>query len=126
MDAELVVQQFCAAVSRRDLAELMAFFREDAVYHNMPMAPVQGREAIAATLEQFVGPATFAEFEVLALVSKGNLVLTERVDRFEIFGNRIELPVMGAFDIADDGRIRAWRDYFDMQQFMRQLQPSQT
>jgi len=51
----------------------------------------------------------------------GNTVLTERIDRFTIGGKRVELPVMGAFEVASDGKICAWRDYFDMQQFMKQL-----
>jgi hypothetical protein len=32
----------------------------------------------------------------------------------------IALPVVGVFEI-DNGRIRAWRDYFDMGQFRRHL-----
>jgi limonene-1,2-epoxide hydrolase len=42
------------------------------------------------------------------------------VDRF-IFGDRaLSIPVMGAFEIRD-GKISAWRDYFDMASFTRQL-----
>ena len=47
-------------------------------------------------------------------------MLTERVDRFVFGGKHIELPVMGAFEIDREGRIQAWRDYFDLQQFMKQ------
>ena len=32
----------------------------------------------------------------------------------------IELPVMGTFE-GVDGKIAAWRDYFDLNQFMSQL-----
>ncbi len=28
---------------------------------------------------------------------------------------------MGAFEVTSAGKIRAWRDYFDMQQFMTQM-----
>ncbi|HWM52333.1 MAG TPA: limonene-1,2-epoxide hydrolase family protein, partial [Thermoplasmata archaeon] len=31
-----------------------------------------------------------------------------------------ELPVMGTFEVSD-GKIRAWRDYFDMNQFTRRM-----
>jgi limonene-1,2-epoxide hydrolase len=47
-------------------------------------------------------------------------VLTERVDVFEAPGKRIELPVMGAFEVRD-GRIAAWRDYFDLQTLVNRL-----
>jgi limonene-1,2-epoxide hydrolase len=33
---------------------LHRFFSNDAVYHNIPMEPVQGREAIEATLADFM------------------------------------------------------------------------
>lgn len=119
---ESVVRDFCAAFSRRDIQEILGFFAEDAVYHNMPIAPVKGRAAIEAVLKQFVGPATTsAEFEVHNLAVSGRVVLTERVDRFSIDGKDVALPVMGSFEVDDAGRIRAWRDYFDMNQFTKQL-----
>jgi limonene-1,2-epoxide hydrolase len=118
---EDVVRAFCAAVARRDVSELGAFFTDDAVYHNIPVAPVQGREAIESTLAQFIAPATMAEFEIRALAVSGDAVLTERVDRFELGGKRVDIPVMGAFEVTPAGKIRAWRDYFDMAQFTSQL-----
>jgi limonene-1,2-epoxide hydrolase len=121
MNPETVVRDFCNAVPRRDVEELVGFFTDDAVYHNIPIAPVSGREAIAATLHQFLDPATDAEFEVLALAVSGATVLTERVDRFTVNGKQIELPVMGSFEVNADGKITAWRDYFDMAQFTKQM-----
>ena len=121
MNPEDVVRKFCAAVVRRDVKELAGFFTDDAVYHNIPLAPVVGRDAIEATLAQFVTPASSAEFEMTALAVSGDKVLTERVDRFEIGGKKVAIPVMGTFEVDPDGRIRAWRDYFDMQQFTNQM-----
>lgn len=121
MTPESVIRDFCRVVERRDVDALLAFFTDDAVYHNIPLAPLSGREAIAGTLAQFITPASHVEFEVTALATTGSTVLTERVDRFVIGGKRIELPVMGAFDVTAEGKIRAWRDYFDMQQFTSQL-----
>ena len=121
MKPEDVVRKFCQAVERADVHELAAFFTEDAVYHNIPLAPVNGRAAIETTLAQFITPGARVEFELKGLAVRDALVLTERVDRFEIAGKKIELAVMGAFEVTPDGRISAWRDYFDMQQFMKQM-----
>lgn len=121
MKPETVVRDFCNAIPRRDVEELVGFFSDNAVYHNIPIAPVSGREAIAATLHQFLDPATDAEFEVLALATTGSTVLTERVDRFTVNGKKIELPVMGTFEVDAEGKISAWRDYFDMAQFTKQM-----
>ena len=121
MDPEKIVRQFCEAVEQRDLEKLAGFFTDDAVYHNIPIDPVKGREAIGAMLGQFLGPATKAEFEILAIASCGGTVMTERIDRFEIGGKSIALSVMGAFEITPEGAISAWRDYFDMAQFTSQM-----
>lgn len=121
MNPEQIVRRFCDAATRRDCAELAAFFSEDAVYHNIPVDPVRGPAAIRELLESFLGPASHAEFEIRSLAVHGNLVLTERVDRFVVNGKPIALPVMGAFEVRPDGKISAWREYFDLAQFTKQL-----
>lgn len=121
MNPETVVLEFCRAVPTRDVGRLCDFFTDDAVYHNIPIAPVQGREAIEATLRQFIDPASSAEFEMKAIATRGNVVLTERVDRFVFAGKTIAIPVMGAFEVTTGGKISAWRDYFDMAQFTQQM-----
>ena len=121
MNAEKTVRDFCNAVTSCKSSEVIGFFTADAVYHNIPVEPVRGKDAILATLAQFLDISSDAEFEIVALAVSGNKVLTERVDRFTINGKRIELPVMGTFEVAADGKISAWRDYFDMQQFMKQM-----
>ena len=55
------------------------------------------------------------------IVANGDTVLTERVDVFQLPNATIELPVMGTFEVKD-GKIVAWRDYFDLNQYMSQLQ----
>ena len=121
MDAEKIVRAFCEAVPRRDPKELAGFFSADAVYHNIPIAPVTGLAEIEKVLQQFLGPASEAEFEIRALAASGHTVLTERVDRFTVGDKRIELPVMGTFEVDGAGKISAWRDYFDMNQFTSQM-----
>jgi limonene-1,2-epoxide hydrolase len=115
-----VVTRFCAAWSTGDLDALMAFFTDDAVYHNIPVDPVTGTEAIRATIEGFTAGVEAIEFQVRNIAAHGEVVLTERVDVFTLPGRTISLPVMGTFEVRD-GRIAAWRDYFDMNQFMSQL-----
>ena len=114
--------EFCNAFAAgKAPAELVEYFTDDAVYHNMPLDPAVGREAILGLLNMFVTPAERIEFKVRHIVATGNTVLTERVDVFDLPNATIELPVMGAFDVAD-GKITAWRDYFDLNQYMSQLQ----
>ncbi|HEY1925922.1 MAG TPA: limonene-1,2-epoxide hydrolase family protein [Caulobacteraceae bacterium] len=120
-----VVRRFCAAWSDNvGTAELAAFFTDDAVYHNIPLAPVNGREAIANNISTFIRPGApgieSIQFRVINIAANGPIVMTERVDVFKLPHKSFELPVMGTFEISD-GKIRAWRDYFDMNQFTSRM-----
>lgn len=118
-DPETVVRDFCAAWSRRDIDELLGYFADDAVYHNMPLAPVSGKDGIREILNLFVPPTSRIEFEIRHVASRGPIVFTERVDRFTVEGRTVALPVAGVFEIRD-GKIAAWRDYFDLATWQRE------
>jgi limonene-1,2-epoxide hydrolase len=115
-----IVQDFCDSWAKGDLDSLMEFFTDDAVYHNIPVAPVTGKDAIRETIAGFTAGVDSVEFRMRNIVADGNVVLTERVDAFVTPAVTIELPVMGTFEVVD-GKIAAWRDYFDLNQFMSQL-----
>ena len=121
-----VVRGFCAAWSDNlATTELAAFFTDDAVYHNIPQAPVTGREAIASLIDSFIRPGPpgieSIEFRVNNIAANGPVVMTERVDVFRVADKSFELQVMGTFEITD-GKINAWRDYFDMNQFTSRME----
>ena len=120
-----VVRRFCAAWSDdMGAAELAAFFTEDAVYHNIPLEPVTGKENIAQTITSVLRPGPLGiesiDFRVINIAASGPVVLTERVDVFKLPGKSVELPVMGTFEVSG-GKISAWRDYFDLNQFMSRM-----
>lgn len=119
-DAEKIVIDFCQTWQRRNLEEIMAYFADDAVYHNMPMDPAKGKDAIKQTINTFLPGSTYIEFKILHSASSGNIVFNERLDMFEMNGKRIELPVAGVFEVKN-GKITLWRDYFDMPSFTRQM-----
>jgi limonene-1,2-epoxide hydrolase len=118
-ESEQLIREFCAAWRRKNIDELLGYFTPDAVYHNMPLEPLHGVDAIRATLDMFVTPAERIEFEMLGIASAGDLVFTERVDRFTMMGKTVALPVAGVFQVRN-GKIAAWRDYFDMQTWLKQ------
>jgi limonene-1,2-epoxide hydrolase len=118
-----IVRRFCAAWSDSDIDALLEYFADDAVYHNIPVAPVTGRDAIRATIEGFTAAVDRIDFKVTNIAANGDVVMTERVDVFVTGERSIELPVMGTFEVAG-GRIAAWRDYFDLNQFMAQVTAS--
>ena len=113
MNAEDLVREFCEAWSRRNIDELLNFFTDDAVYHNMPIDAVQGKDGVRNMLSLFVPGSQTITFEIVHIASSGNVVHTERVDTFEMGDKTVVLPVAGVFELRE-GKIAAWRDYFDM------------
>lgn len=120
-DPSAVVSAFLREfdVPHPDPARLAAYFTVDASYHNIPLPPMTGREAIAAFLAN-MGPFEPAGFVVKHQLASGNIVMNERIDRFTAGGRVIELPVMGVFELRD-GLIASWRDYFDLAMFQKAL-----
>lgn len=116
------VATFVSAWPDHDAARLGRFFASDAVYHNMPMQPVHGREAIVAALGAFMDLGGRVEVDMVNVAAAGPAVLTERVDHLITPERTVSLPVMGVFEVHG-GEITAWRDYFDPAQFIAGDQP---
>jgi limonene-1,2-epoxide hydrolase len=113
--ADDLVTEFCARWASPDPDELAGYFTEDAVYHNIPMQPLHGRDAIRDFIAGFLAAFDGIDFNVHRQISDGILVMNERTDVMRRKdGQTIPLPVMGVFEVRDE-RIVAWRDYFDME-----------
>jgi limonene-1,2-epoxide hydrolase len=112
--ADELVTEFCKLWASPDPDELAGYFTEDAVYHNIPMDPLRGRESIRDFIAGFVAAFDGIDFKVHRQISDGALVMNERTDVLRRKdGGEIALPVVGVFEVLND-RIAAWRDYFDM------------
>lgn len=99
-------------------ASLEQYFTADTVWENIGATRTVGpREALLA-FPGFESGGPPIRVDMLAIAACGDRVLTERVDH--ILGPdgqpAMSVQVMGAFDIRD-GRIVAWRDYFDTKGF---------
>jgi len=120
MNARAVVESFVEAWNRMDFDAIIDSLDENVFYHNIPMEPVKGREAVRAYLR---GAWRFesVDWQMINIVSDGNIVLTERIDDFVINGHKVSLPVMGVFEVVGS-KITVWRDYFDLAGYKAQLQ----
>lgn len=119
MDPEAIVESFVAAWNRMDFEAIIEMLDQDVLYHNIPMKPLHGRDAVRAYLHDAWRFET-VDWKIVNIASNGNVVLTERVDDMVINGHQISLPIMGAFEVADH-KIKAWRDYFDLAGYRAQL-----
>lgn len=120
MSNSQIVKDFIAAWNENDIDKACDMMAEDIFYHNIPMAPVNGREAARAMLKG-MGEMEAVNWELLAIAENGDAVLTERIDGFTFKGGKkIALPLMGIFRIRN-GQIAEWKDYFDLGDFQRQM-----
>ena len=97
----------------------MSFFASDAVYHNVPVAPIVGQAAIRAIFAAFLREFRSASLDVVAAVAEPGLVIAESVDRFET--NTGRASAAGHRRFRGRGRkIVRFSDYFDLASFERQ------
>jgi limonene-1,2-epoxide hydrolase len=115
-DNEKVVREFIAAWSNLDVDELVGYFAEDGTYYNMPITPVTGRDNLHGFIKAFLASWEKTDWEITNLLADGDLVMVERVDRTTADGRKVELPCLGVFEM-ENGKIKVWRDYFDMATF---------
>src|SRR5579863_9591144 len=109
-----IVEQMIAGWQALDGQAVAACFTEDGVWHNMPYAPIAGRDAIAVAVGRFLSGMTACRFEVLhSGETAEGVVMNERVDIFtRTDGHEQRFAVAGVFEVQA-GLIRNWRDYFD-------------
>ena len=115
-----LIRRFIEACVRPEPEEFAGYFTEDAIWWNAPWKPVKGREAIRDTLRRGAERMVALPWEIRHIVAEGDIVMTERVDNFRVGETRVSVPCMGIFELRH-GKIAAWRDYWDLQQFERQL-----
>jgi limonene-1,2-epoxide hydrolase len=112
--AETVVRKFHAAWLQSDLDELVSFFSDDAVYTDPARGVHHGIDAIRAELAAQVKIVPSTSIDIKKLVASGGTVMVERVDNFKLGGKPFDLEVAGVFEVDDSGRIKRWRDYYDL------------
>ena len=115
-----LIRRFLEACVRADPEEFASYFTEDATWWNSPWKPVEGRTAIRETLRRGAERMVALPWKIRNIVSDGDVVMTERMDYFLVGETQISVPWMGVFELRN-GKIAAWRDYWDLQSFERQL-----
>ncbi len=116
------VTAFIRAIERKDIDAAVAMTAPDISYETMPISPIVGHDGLRATLEMFLAPAATVDWQIASQYEVGNVVLNERLDRFQIGDGWLELAVAGVFHLDDAGLITLWRDYFDMGAYQRQME----
>ncbi|WP_061555761.1 limonene-1,2-epoxide hydrolase family protein [Mycobacterium simiae] len=118
--SERVVRDFLGSWQDRSLDSICSGFAPDAVYHNVPVEPIEGIAGIRAVFQAFLDVFADAKLDILSLAAEPGLVLVERIDYFTMNdGRKVVLPVTGVFEL-NNGKITRFSDYFDLADFETQ------
>ena len=109
---DAMIRDFIGAWERRDTEHIVGCFADDGVYHSVPLTPIVGKAAIREFVAGFAGVPP-GRLQIHHQVAAGNIVMNERTDSITLNGQPVVLPICGVFEI-EDGRIKAWREYFDL------------
>jgi len=116
-----IVRDFIAAWERRSIDDILALMTPGARYLNVGMGEMVGHDQIRAGLTPFLAGSSGVRWSVHHIAeTPGGAVLTERTDVFEMGPRTVTIPVMGVFEFEGE-LIGAWRDYFDVPDFQKQL-----
>jgi limonene-1,2-epoxide hydrolase len=112
-DAATIVGRMIDLINLKDLDGALALMADDVVWDNVPSSKRHGRDEIRRGLAPFLERFSAVDWVVHHQVANGDVVMNERLDRFQRpDGSWIELPVAGLF-LVRDGLVTLWRDYYD-------------
>ena len=121
-----LVEAFFAAIYRLDFDAAVEFFTDDASYHDLPLPtdPTVGKEAIRHKLDFMIaGGVTGMDYEIRHILGGDDFVLVERTETWHFpSGARPTLRVMCTIELVD-GKIAAWREYWNNEELMSQMPP---
>jgi len=115
---EEVIREFLKVWSTLDVEKITTFFTDDGTYHNMPVGPVSGRDNLRDFITNFTKDWTETVWDVKNVIADGDIVVAERVDKTKMGHKAVDLPCLGIFEM-ENGRIKVWRDYFDLGTYMK-------
>src|SRR5262245_11056939 len=108
---DAMVRGFLAAWERRDTEHIMSCWADDGVYQATALQPIVGWTAFRTFVTRFE-QVPGGRLEIHHQVASDAVVMNERTDHITFRGRPLVVPICVVFEIRD-GRIAAWREYFD-------------
>ena len=122
-DNVAIIREFIGAWSSLDADRLADYFTDDGTYYNMPTQPVSGKDNVREFIKGFLATWTETQWDILHIMADGDVVFAERLDRTKTAVGNVDLPCAGVFEM-EGGKIKVWRDYFDLSTYRDQLPAS--
>jgi limonene-1,2-epoxide hydrolase len=111
-----VLRAVMHANERRDKAAFLAHFAPEVEYHyHVGSRPLQGKDWVDRFVTKYWANHSATKWSLLRWAETGNALLTEGIEEYvNADGALVRHPYMGVIEFDADGRIVAWRDYFQM------------
>lgn len=110
---EALMRKICDDIASLDVDKLADYLADGFRFQLIEGQPIiEGKEKFLGFIKGFAGPFERAEFTIHRLHVLGNLVITDRTDRFfaKEGGNDQAFKVTG-FHWIKDGKLQEWKDY---------------
>jgi uncharacterized protein (TIGR02246 family) len=118
---ERLVRRFFAAWAEPNADELGGFFHDDTVWMDGPQGERRGADAIKSELAAQLMAVGGVMVEVKTLLSEGATVMVEQVSHSSIHGTPVSAVVMAVFELDLEGRIKQWREAYDLKSMLDQI-----
>jgi limonene-1,2-epoxide hydrolase len=116
-----IVRAYYAAWKTDDLDGVMNLCTEDVIAVNVPIGPIHGKTKVRSFFAKFGNGMTEKRYDVFRIIADDASAVVEGVENYVKDGKQVSLPYMSTF-LFRDGLISEWRDYFDLQTVLRQLE----
>lgn len=98
----------------QDIDKVLSMMTEDIVFHfsAVTQPPKIGHSGALEFLTAYKARTKNPHWKIFNYAERGNQLLVEGIDEFDTAEGRARVPYMGIYEFRD-GKISAWRDYFD-------------
>lgn len=114
------IKAYYAAWIADDLESVMRLCTDDVTAINIPIGPIHGKAAVRDFFTRFGKGVSDKRYDVHRVHVSGDAATVEGVENYVKNGKQVSLPYMSTFLFRDE-LISEWRDYFDLQTVLKQL-----
>jgi limonene-1,2-epoxide hydrolase len=114
------IRAYYAAWLADDLEAVLKLCTDDVVAVNVPIGPLRGKDAVRKFFTRFARGMSSKRYDVHRVLVDGDCAVIEGVENYVKDGRPVSLPYMSTF-LFRGPLIAEWRDYFDLQTVLRQL-----
>lgn len=120
-DASRHIEQLFRAIESRDLRSLVRVLAPEVTWRNVPEPPSVGLSGVLRLLGSVTLPSEEVRWEIERLSVSGQRAHVERVDRFLLEGEWLEVWCHGVFEFDSHGRTVSVSDYVDLAEWRSRI-----